>query len=331
MSNREPPAAGDELTFKCFYCGFDKPDAEQSDEHVIPSCIGGNRNVTLTRDVCGTCNGYMGKHVDQPFCRDWFIEAVRLLAGVKHRGKRPVTFMGNIGWARPERAGYYQLERGAALVHVVGADGGGRLLALLDPNDKELVSIVQNAIKAKFAGLPVINAQPPGTDAYNDGLVQDLMALGNQYNLQNQVSIVAWDRELVKMALGLAALTFGESFVTSGAADRLRAFLHEQDADRRAALGLRGSVGIANDTTPKLTAAWHPGGDEHLFGLIETDARIALVANLFGRFENFVEVSDDVTLLGVLPGRHIKGVIWLVDPDAKTTTAATPLEDVIRS
>lgn len=318
------------MAFKCFYCGLDRSDAEHSDEHIIPSCIGGNRNVTLTRDVCGTCNGFMGRNVDQPFCRDWFIEAIRLLVGVKHRGKRPVAFMGNIGWARPERAGFYQLERGAALVHIVGTDGVGRLVALLDPSDKELVAIIQNAIKAKFAGLPVIN-EGPGGDAYNDGLVKDLMALGNQFKLQNSISISAWDRELVKMALGLASQTFGTAFVVSASADRLRAFLHEQDADRRVALGLRGSVGVVGETTPNLTAGWHPGGDEHLFGLIETDARVAFVGNLFGKFENFVEVSDDAAFLGQLPGRNTKGLIWLVDPDAKTTTRATPLEDVIKA
>lgn len=318
------------MTFKCFYCGLEKPDGEHSDEHIIPSCIGGNRNVTLTRNVCGDCNNFMGRNVDQPFCRDWFIEAVRLTTGVKHRGKRPVTFMGTIGWARSERAGFYQLERGAALIHIVGVDGAGRLVALLEPNDKELVSIVTNAVKAKFAGLPIINNGPPGSDSYNDGLVQDLIGLNNQFNLQNRVSIVAWDRELVKMALGLASLTFSDAFVGSTSADRLRTFLHEEDADRRAALGLSGSVGIANDTTPKITAAWHPGADEHLFALIENDATIAFVANLFGRFENFVAVSDDAAFMGKLPGRSIKGITWIVDPDAKTTTAATPLEDVLR-
>lgn len=317
-------------TFNCFYCGIERPDAERSDEHIIPSCVGGNRNVTLTRDVCGTCNGFMGQNVDQPFCRDWFIEAVRLLVGVKHRGKRPAAFMGTITWGRPERAAFYQLERGAALVHIVGTDGAGRLVALLDPNDKELVAIVQNAIKAKFSRLPVINEEP-GHDAYNDGLVNDLIALGNQFNLKNRISIAAWDRELVKMALGLASQTFGTAFIGSPSADRLRAFLHEQDANRRAALGLRGSVGIANDTTPRLTAAWHPGADEHLFCLVETDARVAFVANLFGRFENFVEIGDDAAFLGRLPGRNIKGLSWVVDAEAKTTTAATPIETIIRS
>lgn len=156
------------------------------------------------------------------------------------------------------------------------------------------------------------------------------MALGNHYNLQNRISIVAWDRELVKMALGLASQILGGAFVGSASADRLRTFLHEQDAGRRAALGLPGSVGIANDTTPRLTARWHPGADEHLFGLVETDARIAFVANLFGKFENFVEVSNDPAFLAKLPGKDLKGLIWLVDPDAKTTTAPTPLEDVIR-
>jgi hypothetical protein len=131
------------------------------------------------------------------------------------------------------------------------------------------------------------------------------------------------------MALGLACLQFGDEFVASADADRLRAFLRENDADKRAAMGLRGFVGVGDQMTPTLTALWHPGGDEHLFGLVEGGGAVAFVANLFGKFENLVEVTRDPRFLGRLAGGHLRGVCWIVDPDSKTTTPATPVEQLI--
>jgi hypothetical protein len=316
--------------FKCYYCGLEKTDTERSDEHIIPSCIGGNRNVTLTDHVCGGdvgCNAFMGQHVDHPFCRDWFIEATRLSLGIKHRRKRPIAFMGTINWTRPERAALYTLEGGVTIIQIRGRDGEERLVALLDASDDELVAILKNALREKFSGLRVINIVPEGMtpDPYDDGIVSDLIALGASLPVQNQISTTAWHRELVKIALGLACQVFGDPFVTSKDADRLRQFLREHDVTKRSAMKIPGHVGISDDRRPRLTANWHPGGDEHLFGLIVDGNAIVLVANLFGRFENLVQVTTETAFVDALGGMSATGIGWIVDPDAKTTIGPNPL------
>jgi hypothetical protein len=210
--------------------------------------------------------------------------------------------------------------------------GGAPPLGELHPERRgirpPLTDILRSAIKSKFQGLTLING-PGGTDPYNDGLASDLIALGTPFPIRQAIDTTAWHREIVKMALGLACMTFGDAFTTSAAAEKLRTFLREDDAEQRATMGLHGFVGLGDAATPVLSKGWHPGGDEHLFALVESDGRIVFVANLFGRFENFVEISRESTLMGKLSGALMKGVCWLVDPETKTTSGPTPIEGVI--
>jgi hypothetical protein len=143
--------------------------------------------------------------------------------------------------------------------------------------------------------------------------------------VQNQISTTAWHRELVKMALGLACQVFGDPFVTSMDADRLRAFLREDDVTKRAAMKIPGFVGVSEDSQPRLTANWHPGGDEHLFGLIVDGNAVVFLANLFGRFENGVQVTTEKVFVDALSGMSATGLGWVVDPDAKTTVGPNAL------
>lgn len=318
-----------DMSFDCFYCGLTKPAAESSDEHIVPSCIGGSRNVTLTDRVCSACNSFMGDNVDRPFCRDWFIESARLLAGVAHRGKRPAIFMGQLDWARPERVGVYLLEGGAHIWVIDGTDSQRRLAIGIDETKPEIVDAVRKVIKQKFAGLPVVNDASPHT-AYETELAAAVIAQGASIPLRNEISVVAWHREIVKMALGLSCQTLGDSYLRSGGADLLRAFLRENDPDKRARIPLRGHAGIGSNTEPRLTQFWHPGGDEHLLALISTGDRIGFAVNLFGKYENLVEVDATGSFHSLLPGTAFKGVCWVVDPEAKTTEGPKSLGELLK-
>lgn len=315
--------------FVCFYCGNLKPGVESSDEHIVPSCIGGNRNVTLTDQVCDQCNSFMGDNVDRPFCRDWFIEASRLLAGVGHRGKRPTSFMGELDWGRPERVSVFLLEGGANIFVIEGTDGQRRLAIGLDENKSEMVELVQKTIKKKFPGLPVVNDASTHTQ-YDLELANAVIATGGRLPLKFEVSLVAWHREIVKMALGLACLQLGTPYIGSPGATILRKFLHENDPNLRDNIQLHGHAGLSPHLTPSLTKFWHPGGDEHLFALISTGDKIAFVANLFGKYENLVEVDMTGAFHALLPGTSLKGVCWLVDPEAKATRGPLALEELMR-
>lgn len=317
--------------FVCFYCGKEKEPSESSDEHIVPSCIGGSRNVTLTDEVCLGCNAFMDRFVDRPFARDWFIEAARLLAGIAHRKKPPVTYMGQIEWTRPETLSLTVTEQGVSIIEIGHANyDPAPLVVGMDPDVPEQVEHVVKVLKARFPGQPVWNFSPGPPGDHEKALVDALIALPTPYKVKNKVSVVAWHRELVKIALGLACKNL-PGFVSSPSADRLRAFLAEHDADKREQMMLPGNVGVLN-AGPTITRGWHPGGDEHLFAIIEVDHRLALVANLFGRYENIVEIDATGQFAGALPGSPpMRGLAWIVDGVAKTTRGPIPLVELLRS
>lgn len=64
----------------CFYCGFDLPRSEFSDEHIWPDALGGDYlpRFWRTDDVCARCNSMSGVYVDGAFIRGW--------AGSRERG-----------------------------------------------------------------------------------------------------------------------------------------------------------------------------------------------------------------------------------------------------
>jgi hypothetical protein len=271
----------------------------------------------------------MGDHVDRPFCRDWFIESARLLAGVPHRGKPPVIFMGQLDWQRPERVGVYLLEGGAHIWVIEGKDSQRRLAIGIDETKPEMVEAVRKVIKYKFAGLPVVNDASSHTP-YEIELANAVIAQGASLPLRNEISVVAWHREIVKMALGLSCQTLGDAYLRSAGADLLRAFLHENDPEKREGVPLRGHAGLGPDAGPRLTQFWHPGGDEHLLALISTGDKIGFAVNLFGKYENLVEVEATGAFHDVLPGTAIKGVCWIVDPEVKTTEGPRPIESLLK-
>lgn len=62
--------------------------------------------MTLTNEVCLDCNKFTGDMIDGPFGRDWFIQARRLIAGVRgKRGKMPVHRIGRLKWSWPLMVG----------------------------------------------------------------------------------------------------------------------------------------------------------------------------------------------------------------------------------
>lgn len=317
--------------FLCYYCGQQRSSEQRSDEHIIASCIGGNRNATLTQNVCRMCNQFAGDEVDRPFCRDWVIESMRLIAGISHRGKRPAAFMGELAWSRPERVRMYMLEGGAQIALLDCIDGTRAIAVIADPDNPSMMKNVRRIVHAKFKGLRVINGASPRRP-YDAELVEAFSQLDQSLRVTFSIDAHAWHRAIVKMGLGLACETFGDGFISSQAAETLRAYLHETDPARRDSMGLRGRGGSLV-STPTVTQYIHPGGDEHLFVLTATGPQLGFAANLFGRFENILLLDESGNFAERLPGLRddvSKGVAWVVDPAQKTTRGPIPLTDLFR-
>jgi hypothetical protein len=92
-------------------------------------------------------------------------------------------------------------------------------------------------------------------------------------------------------------------------------------------MNLRGRGGVLL-STPTATAVMHPGNDEHLFVLIASGRSIGFAANLFGRFENIVEVDDSGRFVDRLP-KEIPGLAWVVEPARKVTRGPLAVAELI--
>lgn len=313
----------------CLYCGRELEDRPRSREHIVPACIGGAGSL-VTRLVCDPCNELMSGTVDIAFCRDWFISSSRLTVGVENRGKPPVHLMGRLDWDREEDALNFVTREGITIFRISNTpDGRPRIVIGIDDGDQTLVDAARRVLAERFAGIPVINGPGEWTD-YELGLAQSVIDAGPAYSLTAEIDVTAWDRQIVKMALGLSAVILGEPYIRSESAEQLRSFVFEPSADVRAQMKLRGSTGIGELTSPpQATAALHPGGDEHLFVLMRSGPDVAFVANLFGQYENIVRVAEAGPYSDSLPGELLVGVAWVVDAVAKTVRGPVPVETLV--
>ena len=71
----------------CPYCGYEKPDTEATDEHVLPKALGGNLTPTnpfLLKTVCQKCNSASGRWIDGLFIRSWFTQNQRAENAIRY-------------------------------------------------------------------------------------------------------------------------------------------------------------------------------------------------------------------------------------------------------
>ena len=141
------------------------------------------------------------------------------------------------------------------------------------------------------------------------------------HNLNFSVYETTIPRAVAKMALGLACKTLGPDYITSPGARAFREFLFEEDPNMRASRVPLGKADPFDNTSPKLTADWHPGGHAHLFALLSPKhGRIVFAANLFGSYELIFEVDNTGAFISALPDGPFPGWYWIVDPQTKRTT-----------
>lgn len=97
----------DHSTFRCIYCGKDKPFAARSYEHIWPATYGGEASPDWfkTNDCCGEsgkpkqCNHLMGQFVDAEFVRTpfgtkWRLDTEFPFVDAERPGALPLVFMG---------------------------------------------------------------------------------------------------------------------------------------------------------------------------------------------------------------------------------------------
>lgn len=314
----------------CWYCGKDKPLSEfNTGEHIVPACIGGNRNGTYVDSVCDTCNAYMSKNAEIPFCRDFFIDGERLKHGITHSGNVPSAHFGHINWKRPEQVEVYLLEKGENIFHFRKTrDGQDRVAVLADPAmPPDMAERLKKFIKERFRKTPCINCKNHTRTSYDDELLGAIAGLaGGSIPISKAVNTNALDIEVVKIVLGLSCLALGEDFVKSPQATLLRTFIFEPNPDERAKIPLRGHIASSfNPGEKRVLDFLRPTMPIHHFVILDNKQELACIVRIFDKYESVVVVDSDRTFAGKLPGSDdSRGVCWVVDPWAKTTLG--PLE-----
>lgn len=177
----------------CIYCGYDKSEAEFSDEHIWPDALGGDfltPRVWRTDDVCSSCNSMSGVFVDGAFIRSWIgcaersTGAMEFLSPDDPTGVLPLNYLGVMKEAdtgEDEIAEYWAGPLGAQIVHIRPSDkeehwgtypGGdprvkkskaGRAYMTFTSEDPFWIQIAINSFKAHFkrATRVFVNAAVP--------------------------------------------------------------------------------------------------------------------------------------------------------------------------
>lgn len=195
----------------CPYCGRD--DVELTEEHVIPSVLGG----TLTVWVCGPCNTGSNRYVDQPIIRFPDVAILRALHDVRSqrfRSKPPkvqisgrLSLEGGRALYRPgERIDLIQVQPGDP---VPNGDGTFSFVVSADAAEQQTASMLR-ALRQQYPGKTV--------ELVDQELRRSEVIFEHSYPLAPWV----WPRFAAKVALGVLHACMPPEWHVSRAARMLR-------------------------------------------------------------------------------------------------------------
>lgn len=258
---------------RCVYCKDVKPRPRRG-EHVILNGLGGR---TTIQDVCGDCNAFLGKHVDEEFLRRSFVALRRLLDPRIRDGEAPAPQFANteVGYldVRLPNSGFLDLlpqvllegdrlricaadfdqpliekalrevqEAGRACVHVVVRDTPDHEPARLVVNRKGRKHLVRARDAAQVDRLlGLIEKTPPSGEYQNWDLKPEVQLL-----LSMDVNTPG--RCAAKMAFNAATYTLGPNVMISADYDPVRNFILGEDVMEGPVTTDGGEEGLLLDT-----------------------------------------------------------------------------------
>lgn len=271
--------------FRCLYCGFEKPGAERTLEHLWPRRLGGASapDAFKTRDVCGRCNNNVGLFVDGEFLRSFFMSVAAISAALPfldpsrciplplaYAGVIPVTLGdGEIceTWIGPRGERIYHFHKRDD-EHRFGTYAGGdpirrrrrdpgRVYMSFSRSNLYWIETALLSVRAAFPRAPlrlltrtdvsqIVECCSPEDDrSRSDRAYLEPIWRERQGQGRMQVNLDYGMRFQAKLALGLGYNLFGQAFAQLPYEDTLRSVLREIDPKRRATLPLIGSSILA--------------------------------------------------------------------------------------
>ena len=291
----EYPMDTEITTFRCIYCGRQRPEAERSLEHIWPEGLGGQFTPYFfkTREACGKCNNLLGQFVDGEFQRSFFTSveesgAALAFLDTSRVTSLPLVYMGTLAdeppngevcesWIGPrgERIYFLHAKDRDDFVSYAGGDpikrsmtDGGRLYIGFSKQNAYWVHTAIASARAKFRHaefrlLTVVNdpALLALCSAESSQSVKDRTFLDPHWrtktnNVRQTMLLDHGARFQCKLALAFGAALFGAAFHETDYEPLLRKALWERDPRKRAKIPILG--------TPVV-----PGvrdGDEQLLG-----------------------------------------------------------------
>ncbi|MBU6142162.1 hypothetical protein KGO95_03570, partial [Patescibacteria group bacterium] len=334
----------------CIYCGFEKPEADFSSEHVIPKaliCGGLEPTNPFILRVCGRCNNLCGRFVDRPFIKNWFSAANRAhnerrYVDLTRNPEIPLSYMGCLSesplagktcdnWAGPTGDQIFHFHDPYPDLALVGKPLLGRgetfdpgiVFLFMRATNPSWHPCVLKSVAAGFEGaqLYIVNgANPPSPfrsvpselEPLKTKLIEIVQA---PLKLEFKMAVDYGDRFLSKLALGFGALLLKPEFKESQDAKRLRGFLWEQDSEKRATQKVRGASfgSMPKNATVEKILPWNPG---HVIYIADMGEFLSLIPIFYGTQAAAIEIARDRALWeGKIPA---EGIIYVIAPGFKS-------------
>lgn len=258
----------------CILC---RNERELTEEHIVPDCVGGTLKPKL---LCKDCNSVLGSTIDGPFSNTVLVQLPRQSLQIPGKsGKVPNAFA-NFGSATHDgRDLSIRLDEQfkpyvKPVVSEQNTDQGLEISITIDKEDeRDIESILRKKITRYYRslGMPEDEIQTKVAQAVQDAK-KAAVAVSHQptikYSFSIDINVLVL--ESIKIAYEIAALEFGEKYVTnSPVAETLRCALRHQRRD-----GIPGGVG--RDLGP--LKAVLPGQDAHYVLLLHNTC----VVSIFG-------------------------------------------------
>ncbi|MCF8276772.1 MAG: HNH endonuclease [Flavobacteriales bacterium] len=351
----------------CLYCGKTKESsAFTSREHVIPKTLDGNfngRNPFIISTVCNTCNHTAGEYVDLPFAKSWYLsndkaDSYTQYYPITATTKIPLRYMGELSniefqgyvcefWFGPAGDTIYHFHKphpkpiaklgvSRMKIHQKKIDPGFVFLFFSSDNP-EWQRVTFNSTRSHFRDIDI---HAPQVQNERDMMLfrqiprerlllsEKLWAMiGQQHSIDTIIDLVAEQRFMCKLALGLGDLFLKPSFAQSEQAALLRCGMWERNLQKAESLDIRG-IGFFDtrnaDNQLHNMLSWPYG---HVIGLVAIpNAGVMLYSTFYG-------VHNSTTWLS-LDQEHWKpelghGIFYLMVPYQKTCIGPFRYEDYL--
>lgn len=351
---------------KCIYCGKDKPEAEFSQEHILPRAIGGNIepiNPLSIDNVCERCNNLSGLFVDAPFIKNWFINNYRSSNSKKYcnltpQTVLPLTYFGVIEeFAHDDKICEFWLgPTGDTIYHfhvpypeepdsspMIGKpptsyahdiDAGFVFLFIRSNNPKWHPTIIFSVL-ANFNKSEIYlgNGETPPIKNFKN-IPESLSELYDKLKVKQakmhtntmQVGLYYEDRFLCKLALGIGSLLLNPIFESSEQADLLRKGMWIKNHKERRKLKIHGTKALNSGQSMKGLNEIFSWQGGHSLIVMVANNRLVLYCNFYELHSSVIQITDNPAHW---EGKINIGKAFIVAPSIKKAVGPINLMDYI--